>query len=128
MKNLSATGTICELNPKCPPPTPQSGPIAELRDIETGKLIWSINGTAKTFSGTNVPAISPDGRLALISMPQREGPYATTALVDMISGKVLQEVPNPWNTECTTSFSPDGKTVWLSGGSRIVTYRLTSPL
>jgi hypothetical protein len=128
MKNLSATGMICEFNAKCPPPIPQSGAIAELRDIATGKLIWSINGTARRFSGTNVPAIGPDGKLALISMPQRDGPYASTALVDMISGKVLQEVPNPWNSECTTGFSPDGKLVWISGGSRIVTYRLTSPL
>jgi hypothetical protein len=128
MTNLSATGMICEFNPKCPPPTPQSGAIAELRDIATGKLIWSIHGTAKTFSDTNFPTISPDGRFALISMPPRDGHWHTTALIDMASGKVLQEVLNPWNSQCATGFSPDGKLVWISGGSRIVTYRLTSPL
>ena len=109
MKNLSATGLICEFS-KCPPPTPQSGAIAELRDIATGRLIWSINGTAKTFSGYNVPAISPDGLYALVSMPPRDGHWQTTALVEMKSGRVLQEVLDPWNGKCGAGFSrqPDG--------------------
>ena len=123
MKNLSATGVICEQNPNCPPPTPSTGAIAELREMSTGKLIWSILGTAKRFSSSDRPAISPNGRYALISMPASErGP--TTALVSMQSGRVLQQIPDPWTSECAVGFSQDSKTAWISGGSALVTYRV----
>jgi len=119
MKNLSAVGIICEHNPKCPPPTPKTGPIAQFHALPSGKPLWSVSGTAKTFSSSDVPAISPDGRFALISMPAY-----TVALVSMEHGTVLQQLPKPWTSECAMGFSGDGKLVWISGGSRIVFYRL----
>lgn len=125
MKNLSANGVICELDPNCPPPTPSTGAIAELREISTGKLIWSVTGTANRFSSSDRPAISPDGRYALISMPEADrGP--TTALVSMQSGRVLQQIPDPWTSECAVGFSQDSKIAWISGGSALVTYRVGS--
>lgn len=69
MGNLSATGWICEFNNPCPRPTPQSGMIAELREINSGRLVWSITGTAQHFSNSELPAISPDDQYALITRP-----------------------------------------------------------
>ncbi|WP_123905496.1 WD40 repeat domain-containing protein [Sphingobium cloacae] len=118
MKNLSASGATCELNPNCPPPTPQTGPIAELRSLSTGNIIWSLRGTAREFSGSDVPAISPDGRYALISMP-REKHRSTTALISMASGKIIQQIPRPSTSGCTVGFSRDGRKAWISGETTV---------
>lgn len=123
MRNLSATGVICEFNANCPLPTPASGAIAELHDLRTGKLIWSLDGTAKTFSRTSRPAISPDGRYSLVPMPYGDG-GATTALVAMASGRILQMIPNPSTGECAVGFSPDGREAWISGLGTVMRYRI----
>jgi hypothetical protein len=116
MRGLSATGVMCERDPKCPPPTPVSGAIAELRDIATGRVLWALQGTARNFAHYQSPAISPDGRYALISMPPEiwEEP---TALISMADGRVLQLLPPG-----TPGFYPDGS-VWISRGSQIARYR-----
>ena len=122
MKNLSATGMICEHighGPQCPPPTPRSGAVAELYELPSGKLLWTLDGIAETFSRSDVPAISPDGRFGLISMPA-----GTVALISMVNGNVIQEIPKIWTSECSMGFSEDGKTAWVSGGSRIAVYKL----
>ena len=119
MENLSATGVICERDPKCPAPTPQNGPIAGLHELPSGKLLWTLDGTAKTFSRSNVPAVSPDGRFALVSTPT-----GTIALLSMRNGAVLHEIPKPWTDECAMGFSSDGRKVWISGGSTLVFYKL----
>jgi len=87
MGNLSATGLVCEFKNPCPLPTPQSGMIAELREVSSGRLVWSITGTANKFSKSNLPAISPDDQYALITMP---GDHEYVALVSMTDGDVLQ--------------------------------------
>jgi hypothetical protein len=123
MRGLSATGVICERNPKCPPPTPSNGAIAELRNIRSGKVIWSLKGAAATFSNDAMPAISPNGRYALISMPlghQRE----TAALIEIASGKVLQQVPSSGAFHSRFGFSSDSRIAWVSGYSRLAEYRI----
>lgn len=80
--NLSATGWICELGRKCPAPTPKSGMIAELREVTSGEVVWSIKGTAQGFSSARKPAISPDGRYALISMPDEKQYVALVSMSD----------------------------------------------
>lgn len=117
MENLSATGMICERNPKCPAPTPQSGPIAGHYALPSGKLLWKLNGTAKTFASSDVPAVSPDGRFALASMPT-----GTIALLSMKNGAVLQEIPKL--ASGAMGFSNDGRTIWITYGSTLVYYRL----
>jgi hypothetical protein len=115
-RGLSATGMICERNPRCPPPTPVSGAIAELHEIATGRVLWSLQGTATNFASGHPPAISPDGRYALLSMPPENG-EEPTALVSMADGRVLQLLPPG-----TPGFYPDGS-VWISRGSQIARYR-----
>jgi len=118
MENLSATGVICEHNPKCPAQTPQHGPVAGLHELPSGKLLWTLNGIAKTGSSSDVPAVSPDGRFALIPMPA-----GTIALLSMRNGAVLHEIPKPWTGECAMGFSQDGRNVWISGRSTLVFYK-----
>src|SRR3546814_16779549 len=59
--------------PECEERTPQSGAVADLWDVQTGRRLWSIAGTAYDFSQTYRPTISPDGRYALVSMPVGKG-------------------------------------------------------
>src|SRR3546814_2511845 len=75
----SDLGVICEhyggtpRRPECEERTPQSGAVADLWDVQTGRRLWSIAGTAYDFSQTYRPTISPDGRYALVSMPVGKG-------------------------------------------------------
>ena len=121
MRGLSATGIICEHNPNCPRPSPRTGVIAELRDVDSGKVIWSITGTANLFSNDGVPAISPNGRYALISMPSEYG-KESAALVEMASGKILQRIPSSGALHSKLGFSRDNKRAWISGYSRVAEY------
>lgn len=116
MRGLSATGIICEHNPNCPPPTPVSGTVADLQDLESGRVLWSITGIAMTFSGAETPAISPDGRYALILMPPDRA-EEKLALISMADGRILQLLPPG-----SPGFFPDGS-VWISRHNRIAYYR-----
>lgn len=123
---LSANGVICEHNPNCPPPEPRTGAITELISLATGAVIWSLNGTATTFSNPDRPVISPDGRYALITLPYQSGSGgARTALISMRDGQILQTIMNPWSS-CAMGFTPDGRRAWVSGGSNIYVFRLKS--
>jgi len=123
MRGLSAKGIICEHNPKCPPPTPSSGVIAELREIRSGKVIWLVTGTAPMFSNDGMPAISPNGRYALISLPtSHQG--ETAALIEMASGKILHRIPSSGAFHSGFGFSLDSRTAWASGYSRFAEYRI----
>lgn len=130
MRNLTASGSICEHNPNCPIPTPNTGPIAELYDLKSGKIIWAITGTAKDFSSYGPPVISPDGRYALITMPDRDQNSRnfslpnTVALVAMATGKVLQRFPSSSPYISPIGFSNDSRDVWVSVGRRLTTYSI----
>lgn len=127
-RDLSATGVICEHDPKCPKPTPQTGIIAELRDLATGRVRWRISGTATTFSRSLDPAISPDGSVALVSVPQNGGEPETIAILAMDDGRVLQRLPRLWPSDTRLTFGPRGYTIRLSGGSFLAIYRRVSRL
>jgi hypothetical protein len=122
MQGLSATGMICEQNPNCSPRTPVSGSIAELRDLTTGEIVWAIKGRATNFSSTLKPAISKDGRYALISMPAGEQGAETVALISMRDGKIIQQIGRQPTSQASIGFSEDGKGAWLSGLSFLITY------
>lgn len=122
MGNLSATGWICEFHSPCPSPTPQSGMIAELRDVSSGRLVWSIMGTANQFSNSDLPAISPDDQYALITMP---GEHEDIGLVSMTDGSVLQRFRMPGWGSLTLGFSSDGKQAWITGGATMATFDIS---
>jgi len=120
---LSATGMICEHNPKCPPPTPVTGVAAELRDVETGKLIWEIRATARMFSSTMRPVTSRDGRYALITLPGDGQVRDTIALIAMSDGRIVQRV-NQAPGGGTAGFGADGRSVWVGDGMSVAVYDL----
>lgn len=122
MQHLTAQGWIYEHRPS-PPPAPSAGPIAQLREIRSGRLIWSIDGRAGTFSRDGLPVISPDGRYAVISMPQSEGRYSV-AIITMKSGRILQRVPSPDPMGSTIGFSDDSRSFRITGNGRSVTYAI----
>ncbi|WP_245510835.1 YncE family protein [Rhizobium leguminosarum] len=122
MANLSATGSICEFGASCPPPTPQSGTIAELRDVSTGRVKWTLSGTASIFSHSAGPAVSPDGRYGLISLP--DGQRNAIALVSMDTGKVVQKFQQPGWGPTGLSFSPDSKFAIVAAGTTMATFAI----
>lgn len=124
--NLSATGVICEVwsQQSCPPPTPVSGTVADLRDLETGRIVWSIRGTATNFSRGIKPAISNDGNYALIAIPPSERRSETIALISMRDGRVLQEIENLPTFLKSVSFSDDDEMIWISGLDLLFAYRM----
>jgi hypothetical protein len=126
MGGLSATGVMCESwSPEsCPLPTPATGAVAQLVDVETGKVVWSLSGTATGFSNDGQPAISPDGRYALISLPARLQEDHAAALIDMASGKILQKILSDGASASGFGFSADGTSAWISGPRRVAYYRL----
>src|SRR3546814_7137991 len=70
--------------------------VADLWDVQTGRRLWSIAGTAYDFSQTYRPTISPDGRYALVSMPVGKGSVRDTiALVSMADGSEIQRFNKP---------------------------------
>lgn len=122
MANLSATGSVCEFGASCPPPTPQSGPIAELRDVATGQVKWTLSGTAANFSQSAAPAVSPNGRYGLISLP--DGQRSTIALISMDTGKVIQKFQQPgWGT-IGLSFSLDSKFAFVVAGTTMAAFAI----
>lgn len=120
---LSASGVICEIwtRTPCPPPTPTTGKLAGLVDIETGKMVWEISDTATQFEGYSEPAISPDGRYALIGIPHRKN--HNIALVSMTDGRILQTVPSIWSTWSVT-FGADSRHFYVSGGAFAASYEI----
>jgi hypothetical protein len=123
MGNLSANGPICEFGNRCPDPTPVTGMVAELREISTGKLFWRIDGTAYQFNSDAAPAVSADGRYALISMP---GHKATIALVEMATGKIVQQIGTLQHAgPQRLGFSPQSNIAWVVAGTLMATYQRT---
>ncbi|NEI54084.1 hypothetical protein GR200_00615 [Rhizobium leguminosarum] len=122
MRNLSATGWVCEFGNTCPPPIPQSGTIAELRDVSTGRVKWTLSGTASTFSQSATPAVGPNGRYGLISMPDEKG--AAIALISMDAGNVIQKLRQPGWGPIGLSFSRDSKLAIIAAGTVMATFEI----
>jgi hypothetical protein len=102
----------------CFPGRPVEGVLAALRELATGRELWTIRATATNDYEFPMPAISQDGRHALIGlMPQRTN--VRIALVSMDDGKILQTIPVPGGIHVTGSpgayamgFFRDGRGVW----------------
>lgn len=129
MRDLSASGVQCEYYGRpthCPAPTPQSGPIAQLRDLGSGRVIWSLNGMASNFSSDLAPVISDNGRYALITTPDG-APGGAYALISMTNGNVLQRIERRQNTyDCTFGFRANDTIVWMNCFTTFAEYRLRS--
>ena len=101
---------ICEHRPGCGPPVnPVEGVIGALYDIKDGHELWAVRATVKHNSEFPLPAISPDGRFALIGLPPED--HELIALVAMADGKIVQKIPLP-AAYATMGFANGGQVVW----------------
>jgi hypothetical protein len=89
---------------------PVEGVLAALHDLEDGHLIWSIHATVTNDYEFPMPAISRDGRFALVGLvPENARPLI--ALVLMADGKIAQTFPAPGGVYAM-GFSQGGRSVW----------------
>lgn len=90
---------------------PVESDIAALHDLETGRQIWKIRAAVNRPSQVATPAISDDGRYALVALPPDQ-PRSPIALISMNDGKVVQTLPSPGESVDSMGFLPGGRTVW----------------
>lgn len=112
--------------PPSEPPIPVEGPVAELYDVETREILWTLSGRATERRGGNAQAvISHDGRYALVSMPAKEE-RRLIALVSMEDGAVIQtfSATSVHQYPQTFGFDSGSHDVWVEMGSRIWRYRM----
>lgn len=101
---------------KVPPPTPVTGPIAELIDVVTRRVLWSVPATASQFWPQRAaPAMSGDGRFALVELPP-SGMRRGIGLIDMRDGKVIQTIAPSMigSYPDKFGFTQDSKRVWVA--------------
>jgi hypothetical protein len=116
----------------CFPGSPVEGVLAALHELETGRVLWTIRATAINDYEFPMPAISPDGRYALVGlMPERTS--VRIALIAMDDGRIVQTVPVPGGIYVTGShgayamgFARGGRTVWTSALGLTALYELDS--
>jgi len=115
----------CRRCPPPPSPEPATGPVAELVDVASRRVRWRVPSRATHFwSQTMRPAISPDGRYALIQLPS-DAERQWVALIDMRNGRVLQRLSPALigNGYPQAGFATDGRSAWLYG-SKLFAYSL----
>jgi hypothetical protein len=117
---LRTAGGICQRVGGCEPGRSVNGILAELRDLQSGQLLWSIRATVTSDYEFPTPAISPDGRYALIGLvPQNARPLI--ALVTIEDGKIVQTFPSPGG-DYAMGFVRGGLTVWTHAHSMTALY------
>lgn len=95
--------------------------IAALHDLETGRQIWSIRATVNRASQVPAPAISDDGRYALVALPP-DPPRSPIALISMNDGKIVQTLPSPGGGLDAMGFLQGGRTMWTHSFGMTVYY------
>ena len=112
--------------PPPPPPTAVSGPVAELIDVASRRTLWRNPAKAKQFWSQNArPAISGDGRYALIDVPP-DGDWAPISLIDMRNGRILQTIStsHTWSYPHRFGFTSDGRHVWVLFGNQLLIFSI----
>jgi|GEM_PF-2113168 len=112
--------------PPPPPPTPVNGPVAELIELASQRVLWRVPARAVNFWAQNArPTISGDGRYALVQVPP-EGGRLPIALIAMRDGRVLARF-SPFQAGSypqSFGFTADGRRVWLASGNIVFVYVL----
>jgi hypothetical protein len=123
-RGLQPEGVICyEHDPRgCTPGRPVEGVLAALHDARTGAARWTIRARVVRPHSYPAPAISPDGRYALIGLP--DGQDLHIALVSMRDGRVVQLLPalGRGSPSATLGFQSPRR-LWLRTGNVTAFYR-----
>ncbi|MES2289468.1 MAG: hypothetical protein V4530_06990 [Pseudomonadota bacterium] len=108
-----------------PPPTPVEGVLVENIDIASGRVLWSVAARAAENWNQARPAISPDGRYAILGIPAKNG-REYNGLFDMRDGRIVQafSLVATGSYDQAYSFSPDSRHLWITCNNTIVRYRL----
>jgi hypothetical protein len=69
---------------------PVEGPLVVAHDLSTGAPVWTLRASAAAPQNRRTPVVSPDGRLALVELPE---PAIAIGVVDMAAGRILQTLP-----------------------------------
>ena len=116
--------TGCRI-PGCGPPrAPRDRVWASLYDIDKGEVVWRLRRTADVSDVPPAPpAISPDGRYALIGLEPGADGVRQSALVSMRDGRILQMIPARFYQH-VLGFADGGRLVWLNAEYWSAVYRL----
>jgi WD40 repeat protein len=119
---LRTAGGICRSLQGCSPGDPVEGVLAALHDLDTGRALWSIRATATRDHEFPAPAISEDGRYALVGLMPRDD-SVQIALIAMNDGRIVQTLPAPGGAY-TMGFARGGRTVWTHAYGVTALYNL----
>ena len=112
---------MLERAPMWPPCKPVESVIAALHDLETGRRLWEVRATVPRTGSYPNPAISDDGRYALVGLPS----HSQLALISMDDGKIVQTFPSPGQGEPDSiGFFQGGRGVWIHRYGATVLYKL----
>lgn len=116
--------TGCRI-PGCGPPrAPRERDWAALYDIDRGEVVWRLRRTADVSDMPWAPpAISPDGRYALIGLEPEADANRRAALVSMRDGRILQTIPATYNQHLL-GFADGGRLAWFNAGTYSAVYRV----
>jgi hypothetical protein len=124
----SGVQTSCRIpcRPPPPPPEPVSGTVAALIDVASQRVLWQVRARTISFWDQSMaPAISPDGRYALIELPPDQT-RRWLVLIDMRTGRIIQRLA-PFHVGTyrnAASFAPDGRSLWITSASLLWTWSL----
>lgn len=106
-----------------PPCKPVQGIIAALFDLDTGRQLWDVRVTVPRLDFYPNPAISEDGRYALVGLPyDGPGPHAQIALISMDDGTIVQRFRSPGPGALNSiGFLRGDRGVWVRSDSEGVT-------
>jgi hypothetical protein len=106
-----------------PPCKPVESVIAALYDLDTGRQLWDVRATVPRLDFYPNPAISEDGRYALVGLPyDGPGPHTQIALISMDDGKIVQRFRSPGPGSLNSiGFLQGDRGVWVRSDSEGVT-------
>lgn len=106
-----------------PPCKPVESVIAALHDLETGRQLWDVRATVYRTTSYPNPAISDDGRYALVGLPYKDA-HSQIALISMDDGKIVQTFRSPSEIALSMGFLQGGRGVWTHSNGVTVLYDL----
>jgi hypothetical protein len=113
--------------PPIPPCKPVEGVIAALYDLDTGRRLWDVRETVLRLNLYPNPAISEDGRYALVGLPYNAppDPHPQVALISMEDGKIVQRFRSAGSGSLDSiGFLAGDRGVWVSSGGVTALYDL----
>jgi hypothetical protein len=88
-------------------------------DLSSGAPVWTLRVTAAAPRNRRTPVVSPDGRLALVELPE---PKIAIGVVDMTAGRILQTLPA--GNYPTFGFFQEGRCAFVQAPHQLELYEV----